>query len=154
MEAVTDERIEGKPLSRLTDAEWGTALKRYAVIAPLLNEGWKAVTITQAAKAANVNRRTLYRWIDKYMETQSVSSLADSKRSGGEGKARTATNVEDIVAKVINDRYLNKQKLTIRKISIEVALLCREAGLIPPHYTTVKRRVDQISAEEKTGQTK
>ena len=151
MEIVIDERITGRPLAGLTDAEWETASKRYAIIAPLLNDGLKSVNITEAAKAANVNRRTLYRWIDKYMEAQSVSSLTDNKRSGGEGKALNvvAANVEEIVAKVINDRYLNKQKLTIRKISIEIALQCREAGLVPPHYTTVKRRIDQITNEEK-----
>ncbi len=107
------------------------------------------ITVSGVAKTHGISRRTLHRWIGKFALTQSVSALTDKKHSGGEGASRMEDRTEDIIQSVINDRYLNKQKLTIKKVTLEVALKCRAESIPPPHYNTIRRRINQIAEDIK-----
>lgn len=137
-----------RELSHLSDADWNAALMRYHIIAPLLNNEPK-VTINGIAKKSGFSRMTIYRWIEKFTLTQSVSSLVDIPKKGGEGQSRVAYNIEELIQLVINNKFLNNQKLTIKETCIEVALKCRAAGLPAPHYDTIRRRINQLSEEKK-----
>lgn len=148
MEEQQDDLLRSKTVSDLSDEEWKLALSRYHIIAPLLNNEPNA-SVSKAAKNGGISRMTIYRWIGKFSQTQSVSSLVDSKRTGGEGQSRIAGETEAIVQAIINERYLTKQKLTAKKISVEVEIKCREACLPAPHYDTIRRRIGQISEEQK-----
>lgn len=148
MEERQEDLLRSRTVSDLSDEEWKLALSRYHIIAPLLNNEPNA-SVSKAAKHGRISRMTIYRWIEKFSQTQSVSSLVDSKRTGGEGQSRIAGETEAIVQAIINERYLTKQKLTAKKISVEVEIKCREAGLPAPHYDTIRRRIGQISEEQK-----
>lgn len=148
MEEQQEDLLRSKTVSDLSDEEWKLALSRYHIIAPLLNNEPNA-SVSKAAKNGGISRMTIYRWIEKFSQTQSVSSLVDSKRTGGEGQSRIAGETEAIVQAIINERYLTKQKLTAKKISVEVELKCREACLPAPHYDTIRRRIGQIGEEQK-----
>nr|WP_067054268.1 Mu transposase C-terminal domain-containing protein [Mucilaginibacter sp. L294] len=148
MEEIIPVHHVKKTVSDLTDDQWQLALKRYQIIAPIINNE-PQITVAGIARNSGFDRRTIYRWIEKYTLTQTVSSLVDAKRTGGEGLSRIAELTEDILTATINERYLTNQKLTAKKISIEVALKCREAGLNCPHYNTVRNRINQIGEEQK-----
>jgi len=148
MDQTSTEIIAVKPLNDIPDELWQIALERYALIAPIINNNPKC-TVAQIARQSGIHRSTIYRWMERFEQTKSASALVDTKRSGGEGVPRLALDIDDIINAVINDRYLNKQKLTISRISIEVALKCREKGLKPPVYNTIRNRINAISEEQK-----
>ncbi|PTQ92278.1 putative transposase [Mucilaginibacter yixingensis] len=137
-----------RALSNLSNAEWEVALKRYYIILPLIDNE-PGFTIASVARKSKVTRQTIYRWLERYTQTQSVSSLLKDDTGCPKGTKRIAVDTETIVEEVINSRYLNKQKLSLKKATIDVTLKCREAGLPVPHYSTVRRRIAQISEEQK-----
>jgi putative transposase len=136
------------PLEQLSEEEWKLALSRYYIIAPLIHDEPEH-TIASVARKAKVTRQTIYRWLNKFVQTQSVSSLLDRDTRGGKGQKRIGPDVEDIIAKVMREKYMDVQKRSVKKICIEVALECRKAGIPASNSTTVWRRITAINEEEK-----
>lgn len=101
------------------------------------------------AKQAGIGRATLLRWVQKYKQSGSISALVKEENPRNKDKFRLPEQVEAIVKTLIESRYLNKQKLSVAKISSEVAVECRATGLETPHYNTIRRRIGQISEEQK-----
>lgn len=137
-----------KSVSDLTEEEWKVALHRYDVIKPFIN-GLEKVSATKVAKQAGIGRATLFRWVQKYKQSGSISALVKEENPRNRDKFKLPEKVETIVKELIENRYLNKQKLSVTKISTEVAMQCRAAGLEAPHYNTIRRRIGQISEEQK-----
>jgi len=137
-----------RAVSDLSEAEWKTAEYRYHIIAPIV-AGNSRVTIAQLSADSQVPKRTLQRWIEKYKKNPVLSSLANGENKRNKDTYRLPEEVEDIIRSVIQNRYLRKQKLSIQRIKLDVALKCREAGLVIPHYSTIWRRISLISEEEK-----
>jgi putative transposase len=75
-----------------------------------------------------------------------LSTLITSR---GKGKSRLPEKVEEIVQATIENRYLTKQKLSVKKIYFEIAALCKDSNLNVPGYQTVCNRVKNISIEKK-----
>jgi putative transposase len=137
-----------KAVSDLTEAEWITALSRYKILEPIINN-IVGVTVKSVAKSSGIGRSTLYRWLNKYKLTKSVASLVDNENTRGKGLVHLPDEVENIITTVIGKKYLNKQKLNITKISIDIKAKCKELGLKAPHYLTIRNRINQISEEQK-----
>ena len=133
-------------LDQLTEEEWKLALSRYYIIAPLLHSE-TGHTIASVARKNKVTRQTIYRWLERFVETQSVSSLLNQDK--GRNDNRIAGDQEAIISKIISERYLTKQKLSISRIKLEIAIECRKAGVPTSNYATVWRRVHAISEEQK-----
>ena len=137
-----------RSVSDLTEEEWNVALHRYDVIKPFIS-GLEKVSAAKVAKQAGIGRATLFRWVQKYKESGAISALVKDENPRNKDKFRLPEQVEVIVKVLIESRYLNKQKLSVTRISTEVAMQCRTAGLETPHYSTIRRRIGQISEEQK-----
>ncbi len=147
-ELITESESKTKAVSDLKEDEWQKAITRYNIIAPIINHQ-PGFTVAGIARDLGIHRATLFRWINKYKSTGSTSALADNENPRNTGVLRLPEEVETIVADIIQKRYLNKQKLTIKKVSIEIAASCKTAGLEVPHYLTIRNRINLISAEQK-----
>ncbi|RKR82371.1 putative transposase [Mucilaginibacter gracilis] len=137
-----------KAVSDLSNEDWKIAQYRYNIIAPIVNNV-PGITVAKVCEMSGVPRRTLHRWLDRYRANPVLSSLAKTENKRNRYNYQLATNVEDVIQTVIQEKYLRKQKLSIRKVSLDVALACREHGLEIPHYSTVRRRIHLIGEEEK-----
>ena len=126
------------------------ATRRYEIIHDLLLKRRTRASVVETANKNNLNPATIYRWINLYNKNPSLSSLVPEERSGGRGVSRLNNKMEELMNKVIRDKYLNKQRSTIAKVFIELKLECKEQNIQPPSYQTVRRRIDSISDYEKT----
>lgn len=142
-QAESTEKRKLKAVSDLSDEEWQIAAKRYHIIAPIINNE-ADVSIERIAKDANIGRATIFRWLQRYRQTESLSALVQGENPRSTGQTRLSPEIEAIITTVIEKRFLNGQKLNVKKIAIDIALDCRTAGLNTPHYLTIRSRVNKL----------
>lgn len=138
-----------KDVSTIKDRDWEIAQLRFSIIQPILNSEKQRQAISEQSKKYNVGPSTIYRWINAYNRTKLVSSLVPETRTGGKGKSRLSPEIDRIIKKAIEEHYLDNQRKSIQKVCIEVVLDCKNKGLTPPHYNTLRHRVAMISEYDK-----
>jgi len=143
---IADNKI--KAVSDLSEEEWLIASYRYDIIEPIVNCE-PGISIARVARDNHVGRKTLYRWLEKYDPSASLSSLVKAYNPRNKDKFQLPEKVEQVIKTIIESRYLNKQKLTAKKISLEIAMQCKAEKLAVPHYNTIRNRINQISDELK-----
>ncbi|HMF56593.1 MAG TPA: helix-turn-helix domain-containing protein, partial [Pyrinomonadaceae bacterium] len=137
-------------LAAVSEEDWREANRRFHIIRPILGSARRSKEgVAEQARAAGVHPATLYRWIDAYERGGRTSALLPGKRGYPQGKARLSVEVDAIVKATIEDFYLNKQKRSAQKTYEEVLRRCRHAGIKPPHQNTVRKRIAQLSEDQK-----
>ena len=141
--------VDRKPrvddLAVIPDDDWNAAQERLRIIRPLLHPYRTLVEVKERAKEAKVHHTTVYRWIQQFEATGKLSSLLPSKPSGGRGKSRLTSELEEVVQKTIAEFYLTKQRPSITKTWEEVKVRCEAKGLEPPNPNTVRNRITMLS---------
>ncbi|WES96522.1 DDE-type integrase/transposase/recombinase [Chryseobacterium arthrosphaerae] len=135
-----------------TDKEWGKAQERFQIIRPVLENRGDLKIVERAAKEAKVDKATIYRWISRYEQTGSIGSILGKKKNGGRGKSRLSPEQEEIIQKCINEIYLTSFRKSINYLIRAIAFECNKLGIQMPHSTTIRRRINEISEEEKVKQ--
>jgi putative transposase len=109
---VAGESVAGTPvntvdreLSQIPDEEWAEAVRRYNIIKPILADPGNGELLKIISKEAGINFVTLYRWLNRYNQTGTVSSLLTIKKDGGRGKGRLTPEIEAIIKITIDDVY-------------------------------------------------
>ncbi len=141
------ERKKNRDIVELPEKEWTIAQERYSIILPLLTNIRNGELVARVAKEANVNKATLYRWIQKYEQSGMVSSLANEENTGGRNKSRLSDDIEAVIKSAIEEFYLSKQRYTIAKLHQEIQMICKLAKLKPPSLLTIHSRVNNLSEE-------
>ncbi len=148
---ITDKR--DKPLVRdiadIPDDDWKEAERRYAIILPVLQNRGNSDIVTEVSIQNNVSVATLYRWLNRYDQTENKSSLVPALNNRGKGFGRLPEEIEAIIKGSIEDVYLTKQKKSLRKVCLEVIARCKTAKLKPPHANTIRNRINFLSEELK-----
>ncbi|MEE6130361.1 helix-turn-helix domain-containing protein [Chryseobacterium arthrosphaerae] len=135
-----------------TDKEWKKAQERFQIIRPVLENRGDLKIVERAAKDAKVDKATIYRWISRYEQTGSIGSILGKKKNGGRGKSRLSPEQEEIIKKCITEIYLTSFRKSINYLIRAIAFECNKLGIQMPHSTTIRRRVNEISEEEKVKQ--
>jgi len=143
--AQDDESDPGRgDLSTIPEEHWDIARKRYEIIKPLLNKvGRTAASVDARAKIAKVDRSTVYRWLDAYERTGLLSSLLPPNRKVTRDN-KLEKDIETIIKTVLKEKFLNKRKISAMKVFKEVKDRCKVAKLKPPHYNTIRNRIQDI----------
>ncbi|WP_047392905.1 helix-turn-helix domain-containing protein [Chitinibacter sp. ZOR0017] len=142
-------------LSEVSDEEWQEAERKKNLLEPLLNPYESAKdAVDRIVKESGVSRPTLYRWLAAYRETGLLSSLLPTKRSGGRGKGRLPIEIEAIIRERIENYHLTEQQPSVAKTAKEVQRLCRNADLLAPHLTSIRRRIEWITQQERLSRRK
>lgn len=154
IEPLLDQKISESVKSSLellavTDDQWLVAQERFALIKPILENPGDGKLLNDIAKKSNLNRTTLYRWVERYQSTSLVSSLVAKERSGGKGKSRLSEEVEFILKDTIKSEYLTRDRHKIGHTIIEVINRCKNAKLKPPHPNTIRNRIMELSEESR-----
>jgi putative transposase len=141
--------IKSHELSEVGDENWQEAQRRFAIIQPLLAPGVGRSTIEAVAVENGVFFSTLYRWINKYKTTGTITSLIPQKRGVKLGYLKIDTWVEGIIESSINDVYLSVHRPSIQHTINEVMIRCKKAGVTPPHPNTIRNRIANISEHDR-----
>jgi putative transposase len=138
-----------KDLGLIEQKDWTTAELWFSRIHPLLSGRRTDEMVRAVAQEAGVHRTTVYRKLARYEQTSRVSELTPTKPTGGKGQSRLTPEAEAIVDSLLKEFYLNRQKRSIKKTADEIGRSFIQAGLKPPHYNTIRKRVLAISEKER-----
>lgn len=139
-----------RDIAAIGDSDWKVAETRFAAIHPLINALSPSRREVQLrAKEVGVDTATLYRWLQKYRGMRDVSALIPKKCGWTEGKGRIPIQAETVVADVIKNYYLTPQRPTATKTVTEVLRQCQLRGVEPPHPTTIRSRIADVSEKER-----
>ena len=132
-------------LEAISEAEWAVARHRIEAIRPLLDAPSRTRAAVKAAAAAQgVHADTIYEWLRLYTRSGHLSALVPRRRGRKPGTKRVSPEVEAIIASAIEDKYLSKQHRKPQEAVKAAVERCRTAGIVPPHHTTVRRRIKHL----------
>ena len=132
--------------------DWEEAERRLRIIEPILagRDGLTRARVAEIGKEVGVSGPTIYRWIQIYRGSGTLSSLLPHHPSGGRGTSRLRPEIELIAKQFIDEKYLTLQKPSIAHAAREIRRLCFNAGLTPlPAASTIYRLVDRLSNIER-----
>lgn len=132
-----------------TDEEWKKAQERFAIIKPIIENRGDLELVKKMAKQGSVNKSSVYRWVGWYESTGNISSLLGQKKNGGRGKSRLTSEQEEIVQSNIKEVYLTSFRKSMKYLIRAIHHECKEKQIPFPHEATIRRRVNEISEEEK-----
>ena len=139
--------------SRLVDCvpadDLAEAKRRLAIIKPLVRSARRTdADVRKVAAEQGVSRATVYGWLNAYEGRRLLTDLAPRRRGRAMPK-RLAAATEAVIAAVIKEVYLTKQKATAEETVIEVHRRCRAAKLAKPSAGTIRARLRAIAPKEK-----
>jgi putative transposase len=142
--------LEGIDLCSIPDTDWTVARQRYEAIEPLLAPCVISTeAVSERAQVTGKHRATLYRWLNAYLKSGTLTALLPNRPGAAAGQKRLEQDVEDIISAIIKERYLQRQKITPEQIAREVIARCVRLGIVAPHSTTVRRRIAALAEETK-----
>jgi putative transposase len=151
----TLEKTAGKDLALIEEKDWTMAEQWFSRLYPLLSGRRTDEMVRAVAKEAGVHRTTIYRKLSLYEQGGRVSDLIPTKSSGGKGHNRLAPEVEAIIASVLREFYLTKQKRSIKCAVDEIRRIFASTNLTSPHYNTIRNRVlaipERVKDKERLG---
>ncbi|TGD78238.1 Mu transposase C-terminal domain-containing protein [Hymenobacter wooponensis] len=124
------------------EADRNIALKRFAIIQPLLGIRIPAHVLTDTVQRHNVSTATLRRWIHAYHQ----SGLPGLLRQKGkrEKKSRLAVRAEQILQECLQKYYYTEQQASVTYTLEQIKLRCALEGIIAPSMPTVHRRIKAL----------
>lgn len=136
-------------LAAVSDKDWEVAKERYEAIKLLLDDPARTRSAVAArAQALGLHPNTLYKWIARYEDAGRTSALLPRSRSD-RGATKLSAEIEALVAAVIEEEYLSRQRKSVQKVCDEVRRRCLNAGLAAPHANTVRNRIAAIDDKQK-----
>lgn len=140
----------GIDLCSVPDEAWAIARQRFEAIEPLLAPGASSLqAVAERAKATGKHRATLYRWMNAWLKSGTLTALLPNQPGAAAGQKRLAADVEEIISSLIEERYLTRQKITPEQVAREVIARCMRLGIAAPHSTTVRRRIAAVAEQTK-----
>lgn len=125
-----------------------SAQAKFEAIEPFLYGRPSREKRLEIAKQAGVNVATLYRWLNKYLQGGTLSSLVSKPKDGGKGKSRIDENIEEIIQDEL-DEFLTSKKLKASVIIKNIKRRCHNLNIDSPSESTIRRRIDQINRYKK-----
>lgn len=147
-------------VTMIGDDYWEKAQQKFEIIKPILDAEYdvqKNKLISTRSKETNIPIPTLYRWLSQYHAVGSIAGLVDKKRGWTEGQTRLDPKQEEIIERVINAFYLNKQRSSLEQTYREVHRICNLEKVEKPSKKAIKYRINKLSEKEqltKRGQVK
>ena len=128
-----------------SDADWGLAVEREAVIRPLAEQQRLCTEdVEEASRHLQIARSFLYRLVRRYRQRPKTSSLLPWKRGRDTYTTFLDKTREDLLDSCIREFYLTPERPNFAALIREVRRQFTEQQLPAPHYRTVKRRVEAM----------
>jgi putative transposase len=128
-----------------SEADWGLAVEREAVIRPLAEQQKLCVEDVEAAvRHLRIGRSVLYNLVHRYRQRPQTSSLLPLKRGRDTYTTVLDQNRELLLDSCIREFYLRPERPSLAALIQEVKRQFSEQHLSAPNYRTVRRRVEAL----------
>jgi putative transposase len=128
---------------------WRETAKRARVIARLAeNERCSSEQVDAAARKLKIGRAMVYRLLARFRNNRDTSSLLPTKPGRKTGGHMLQKAQEKIIADLIREVYLSRQKLSVTALHRAIAIECFNANLPIPSYKAVRSRVCSLDPQE------
>ena len=134
-----------------SDEDWAEAVRREAVIRPLVEAprlGRPAVLA--AASSLGLSMPRIYRLVRNFRNHPVTASLAARRSGPAKGWRRLDPAIEARVEAALDAVYLKPERPTLKRLFNEVRQDCLGAGLQPPSTKALRARVTALSLRERT----
>ncbi len=132
-----------------SEKDWAEAQRRFQAIKLLLENPLRTrADADSIAQQHGVHTATLYKWLKTYQEAGHVSALVPTKRGRRTGTTMLNPEQEKLVASVIEDEFLTKQRKKPQHVIEEVLRRARLSKIEAPHPNTIRNRIKVLPAAE------
>lgn len=138
-----------KPASAAShsDEAWSTARRVARELDRILDgSGPRRAAIARAAAELRLSTRQVYNLMARYRVERTVTSLLPSEDRTR--KKRLQQDIEEIIAATLREQWLVLEAPPLAPVVAEIRARCEEAGLAPPSYLTVARRIPALFGPE------
>lgn len=122
--------------------EWELAEKRYIAIKEYLINAKGVEAFAKLKETLSLSQPRVYALLQNFDEEEGPSSVLRSKKGRKTGSKFTSHNVENIISAAIGHEW-NGPGSTIKRVHLRAEEMCRAAGVTPPSYGTVLKRVHE-----------
>lgn len=135
------------PAGSHTDESWLTARRVARELDRIIDgQGPRRAAMERAAAELRLTTRQVYNLLARYRIDRTVTSLVrDVDRTR---KKRVEEAVETIIATTLRQQWLVQEGPPLAPVVAEIRARCEEAGLAPPSYLTVARRIYVLFSPE------
>ncbi|MFO7038607.1 DDE-type integrase/transposase/recombinase [Pseudomonas aeruginosa] len=141
--------LSGIDLTDVDPDAWRDALEKFHWIEPLLYKPDRTHADVQAiADELLVSLPTVYRWVRKLEQQHNIRCLLRQRR-GDTGSKRLSKEVEELLERIIREKYLTILKRSPTATYKELKDECRRLQLPPPSKGTLLRRINEILPGER-----
>lgn len=128
-----------------SEADWGVAVEREAVIRPLAErQRLCADDLEDAMRRLHMGRSVLYELIHRYRQRPQTSSLLPWKRGRDNNVTVLDQKREQLLNSCIKEFYLRPERPSLAALIREVKRQFTDQQLPTPHYRTVRQRVNTL----------
>jgi len=133
-----------------SEAKWGEAVRREAVIRPFAAAPRLGrPTVKAAASALNLSVARVYALLRSFRARPVTASLLPHRPGPMKGKKLLSPALEAKIEAAIEQVYLRPERPTIKQVWGEVRRACHAAGLTAPSLKAVRARVSAHSLRER-----
>lgn len=145
---LPDNGFISRDLSDIADDDWKEIEKRYDAIKPLLNKSSRR-EIEEHSKRIGVHFTTLYRWLNGYKTTGTITGLLPQKAGRKEGTIIIENEANQIINQIIQNYYLTRIKPSVQTVINKVFIECSSRNITTPSANTIRNRINKISEYER-----
>ncbi|THC40653.1 Mu transposase C-terminal domain-containing protein [Massilia sp. Mn16-1_5] len=150
-EEASVDQVAGKDRDLLlySEKDWQEAQRRFQAIKLLLDNPLRTrADADLVAQQFDVHTATLYKWLKLYQEAGHVSALVPTKRGRRTGTKMLQGEQEKLIATVIDDEFLTKQRMRPQDVIDEVMRRARLSKIDAPHPNTIRQRIKMLPVAE------
>jgi len=130
---------------KISDKLWTLGWRRKRIIAPLARqESVAQLEIAEAARKLNLGRAMVFRLVSRYRLEHRTSALIPERRGRKLGSHILGNEKEQLIQAKIRGSYLCPERPTLAALHRELLIASHKAGVPPPSYKTVRRRVAEF----------
>ncbi|KNY31071.1 transposase [Agrobacterium genomosp. 3 str. CIP 111-78] len=135
------------PARAISKEQWLTARRIAAELDKVFDgSGPRQAAIARAAMALHLSTRQVYNLAARYRVDRTVTVLLP--RAANTRQKRLVAKIEDIIGATLREQWLILEAPPLAPVVAEIQARCEEAGLKPPSYVTIARRIPALFAPE------
>jgi putative transposase len=129
------------------DPAWMEACRREEAIRTLLlrhPDRLKREAVEDVTWELGLSRATLYRLVARYRAARTVESLVERPLGRPKGRLHEEPVRDALIQEFLEREYLKPTRPPLRRVVAQIAAACRQQGVPPPTWRTVKARLLRI----------
>lgn len=132
-------------LACIPKEDWDPASQRAEVLRSVMEGAGQACErVSAAANELGVTERHVYRLLERFQDTLSVTALLPEKVGRKAGTMMFGQDKELVIRQGIEEHFLQKERASVASAHEEIGREFRARGWDEPSYGAIKRRIDAL----------